>query len=368
MDNERDSGRSFNFSRRMHPMRSIGFALGALAVGTVLHAHDSPVWMWVVLLFFGLMWGHLAYALAAGSRDPLRAEYRNLVIDSAQSGFWIAAMAFDTLPSVLLAILLTMNHIIVGGRRFAAKTIAVMAATCLLASAAMGFPFQPVTSYPTLLACLPILVVLPLVIGGSSRVLAQKTLQQKRTLEKTSRFDTATGLLNRQQWLYAANLELDRFVRHGRPAVLIMIDIDEFKQINDNHGHTTGDVVIEQFARLLQACLRDRDSGGRYGGDEFGIIMPETRWEEAIVGAERLRRQVAACEFADGRLRCTVSIGLAEINPAIGGVTDWVQVADAALYEAKRKGRDRIEVAPLPPLLQAVAPGNDIHDETGAGA
>lgn len=368
MDRERDESRSLNFSKRMHPMRSVGFALGALAVGTVLYAHASPVWLWVLLLFFGLMWSHLAYALAAGSEDPLRVEYRNLLIDSAQSGFWIAAMAFDTLPSALLAILLTMNHIIVGGRRFAAKTLAVMAGTCLLASAALGFPFKPVTSYPTLLACLPILVVLPLVIGSSSRVLAQKTLQQKRALEKTSRFDTATGLLNRQQWLYAANLELDRFVRHGRPAVLMMIDIDAFKQINDNHGHTAGDVVIEQFARLLQACLRDMDSGGRYGGDEFGIIMPETRWEEAIVAAERLRRQVAACEFADGTLRCTISTGLAEINPSIGGVTEWVRVADAALYEAKRKGRDRIEVAPLPPLLQAVPPGNDLPDENGASA
>ena len=352
MDNERDSGRSFNFSRRMHPMRSIGFALGALAVGTVLHAHDSPVWMWVVLLFFGLMWGHLAYALAAGSRDPLRAEYRNLVIDSAQSGFWIAAMAFDTLPSVLLAIILMMNQIIVGGRRFAARSLALMGATCLLTSAALGFRFDPVTSYPTLLACLPMLVVLPLVIGGSSRLLGQKTLQQKKLLEKTSRFDAATGLLNRQQWLFAARSEFDRFLRAGRPAVLMMIDIDSFKQINDGYGHTVGDLVIEEFARLMKACLRDIDSGGRYGGDEFCVIMPETRWEEAIVAAERLRRQVASHEFPQAGLRCTISVGLAEINPTISSVNDWVVAADKALYVAKARGRDCIEVARLPPALQ----------------
>ena len=133
----------------------------------------------------------------------------------------------------------------------------------------------------------------------------------------------------------------------GRPAVLMMIDIDSFKQINDSHGHIVGDGVIEEFARLMRACLRDVDSGGRYGGDEFGIVMPETRWEDAIVAAERLRRQVAAYRFPGVALGCTISVGLSEINPTIDSVTDWVNVADEALYKAKHKGRDRIEVAPL---------------------
>jgi diguanylate cyclase len=223
-----------------------------------------------------------------------------------------------------------------------------MALACLLTSTMLGFPLQPVTSYRTMLACLPILVVLPLAIGGTSRLLAQKTLRQKRILEKTSRFDAATGLLNRQQWLYAANEELNRFVRTGRPAVLMMIDIDSFKQINDGHGHVVGDNVIEEFARLMKACLRDMDSGGRYGGDEFGIVMPGTNWEDAIVAAERLRRQAAAYAFSNIGLRCTISVGLSEVNASIASVTDWINVADAALYAAKRRGRDCIEVAPLP--------------------
>jgi diguanylate cyclase len=348
MDSERGEVRRLNFSKRMYPLRAAGFVLGALAVGAVLLEHGSPRWLWALLALGGFLWPHLAYALVLRSRDPVRAEYRNLFVDSAQVGFWIAAMAFDTLPSVLLAIILTMNQIIVGGRRFGAKTLASMALTCLLSSALLGFPLQPVTSYRTMLACLPMLVVLPLVIGGTSRLLAQKTLLQKRMLEKTSRFDVATGLLNRQQWLYAANQELNRFVRIGRPAVLMMIDIDSFKQINDGHGHVVGDNVIEEFARLMKTCLRDMDSGGRYGGDEFGIVMPETRWEEAIVAAERLRRQVAAYAFSGIGLRCTISIGLSEVNLSIASVTDWINVADVALYEAKRRGRDCIEVARQP--------------------
>src|SRR5688500_20244164 len=118
--------------------------------------------------------------------------------------------------------------------------------------------------------------------------------------------------------------------------------------MNDGYGHTVGDAVIEEVAGLMKACLRDMDTGGRYGGDEFCIVMPETHWEEAIVAAERLRRQVAAYVFPGIDLKCTVSIGLSEINHSIAGVTDWIRVADAALYEAKRKGRDCIEVAKIP--------------------
>lgn len=348
MDNDHGPSRRLDFGQRIYPMRVIGLGIGALCVAAVLHEHRVAAWLWVVLAFDCLLWPHLAYLLVRRSREPVRVEYRNLMIDSAFGGFWIAVMAFDTLPSVLLAVMLTMDKVIVGGRRFGTKNLALMAVACLATSAALGFPFEPYTSYRTMLACLPLLIVYPLAIGAASRLLAQKTLRQKREFERASRFDAATGLMNRQQWLYAANQELDRFARTGRPAVLMMIDIDSFKQINDGQGHTVGDTVIEEFARLMKACLRDIDTGGRYGGDEFGIVMPETRWEEAIVAAERLRRQVAAYAFSGIDLRCTISVGLSEVNSAIASVTDWINIADTALYGAKRRGRDCIEVARLP--------------------
>ena len=348
MDSDRGQSRRTNFGRRLYPIRIIGLAVGAPCVAAVLHEQGAALWLWALLAFDCLLWPHLAFLHVLRSRDPIRAEHRNLLGDAMFGGFWIAAMGFDTLPSVLLAVMLTMDKVIVGGARFGARALASMAAVCLVASALMGFHFDPYTSYRTILACLPLLIVYPLAIGVQSRVLAQRTLDQKRQFEKTSRFDAATGLMNREQWQYAANLEVLRFQRIGRPAVLMMIDIDSFKQINDSHGHTVGDAVIEEFARLMKACLRDIDSGGRYGGDEFGVVMPQTRWEDAIVAAERLRRQVAAYSFPGVALGCTISVGLSEINPAIDSVTDWINVADGALYEAKRKGRDRIEVAPIP--------------------
>ena len=325
MDSDRGAPRRLNFSKRMYFMRSLGLAVGAVCVGMVLYEHGRGVGFWGALALHVLLWPTLAYVLAVRSRNPVAAEYRNLLVDSIAGGFWIAVMAFDTLPSLLLGVMLTMDKVIVGGRLFGVKAFALM-----------------------LLACLPLLVIYPMAVGAASRSLAQKTLEQKRMFEKISRFDAVTGLMNRQQLQYAATVELSRFKRIGRPAVLMMIDIDHFKQINDGHGHTTGDNVIEEFARLMKACLRDMDTGGRYGGDEFGIVMPETSWEEAIVAAERLRRQVAAYEFPGHGLRCTISIGLAQVNPLIGSVNDWVTAADEALYAAKRRGRDCIEVARMP--------------------
>lgn len=333
------------YGLRMYRMRALGLGLGAICVAAVLYEHGASPALWGLLAANGFAWPHLAYLRVRASRDdPLQAEYQNLTFDAAMGGFWIAAMQFDALPSVLLAVMLTMDKVIIGGGRFARRTLGAMAATCLAASAAWGFAFDPRTSYPVVLACLPFLAVYPVAIGVATHALSRTARQQKALLEKMARFDAATGLMNRQQWLHAATHELKRFQRSGRAGVLVLIDIDRFKDVNDGYGHTVGDEVVEEFARLLKACLRDVDTAGRYGGDEFGVVMPDTRWEEAIVAAERLRRQVAACAFSTRGLRCTVSIGLSECHPGIGSVSDWVNSADGALYRAKARGRDCIVV------------------------
>lgn len=334
-----------HYGLRMYQMRMLGLGLGALCVAAALHRQPAPPALWGLLAANALLWPHLAYLRVKAARgEPLRAEFQNLTFDAAMGGFWIAAMRFDALPSVLLAVMLTMDKIIIGGGRFAVRTLAAMALTCLAASAAWGFAFQPHTDYAVVLACLPFLAVYPVAIGVATRALARKAREQKDLLEKMARFDAATGLMNRQQWLHAAGTELARYQRSGRSAVLVLIDIDRFKDINDGYGHTVGDEVVEDFARLMKACLRDTDTGGRYGGDEFGIVMPDTCWEEAIVAAERLRRQVVACAFTDRGLRCTVSIGLSELHAGIASVSDWVNSADGALYRAKARGRDCIVV------------------------
>jgi diguanylate cyclase len=332
------------FGLRTYRMRTLGLALGTVCIGAVFLDQGAGLALWVLLLFNGFVWPHLAFLLVQRSREPIQAELRNLTLDAAMGGFWVAAMHFNALPSVLLAVMLTMDKVIIGGPRYGAKTFGAMVATCVASSAAWGFAFQPFTSQRAVLACLPFLAIYPTAIGFATHSISRKVQQQKELLEKMARFDAATGLMNRQQWLYAASVELRRYQRSERPAVLIMIDIDNFKGINDSRGHTTGDMVVVEFAHLMQACLRDTDTGARYGGDEFGIVMPDTRWEDAILAAERLRRQVAAYAFTADGLHCTISIGLSEIGPHIATVNDWINAADRGLYQAKQRGRDCVVV------------------------
>jgi diguanylate cyclase (GGDEF)-like protein len=134
--------------------------------------------------------------------------------------------------------------------------------------------------------------------------------------------------------------------RYAQGLSLLMIDLDHFKRINDEHGHPTGDALLREFGRLLRDMLRAVDSVGRYGGEEFVVILPHTSADEARQTAERIRKRVEAHEFtAAGKpLRITVSAGVASYpSSAVDSPESLIREADKALYRAKQGGRNRIE-------------------------
>ena len=162
-------------------------------------------------------------------------------------------------------------------------------------------------------------------------------------LARQTRVDASTGILNRPSWEAAVESELRRFKRGGASASLMMIDIDHFKTINDEHGHLAGDEVIRAAAAVIQSCIREVDVAGRYGGDEFGLLLVHTGTHAALVAAERIRQRLAETAFdrAPG-VRCTLSIGVATATRAMEDVHAWISEADSALYQAKTLGRNRI--------------------------
>jgi len=153
--------------------------------------------------------------------------------------------------------------------------------------------------------------------------------------------DELTGLASRRAFMLEAARVLERYRRHGRPASLAIFDIDHFKAVNDTHGHAAGDAVLEALADLAVQSVRFGDTVGRLGGEEFGILMPETA-AAAAAGIGRLREAVAALAVptAAGHLKVTASLGLAPLTTATGDVAAWLAAADAALYRAKRAGRN----------------------------
>lgn len=165
-------------------------------------------------------------------------------------------------------------------------------------------------------------------------------------LHRISRTDGLTGLLNRKTWETELNGEFGREKRYAHGSSLIMFDIDHFKRINDNFGHPAGDEVIRQTARIAGECIREVDVAGRYGGEEFAIILTSTDTEGAQVVAERIRKRVEANHIDyDGQgIDYTISLGISNLNDKIGEPVQWIECADRALYQAKNAGRNNTQI------------------------
>lgn len=171
----------------------------------------------------------------------------------------------------------------------------------------------------------------------------RKALQAANSqLEHLSRTDKLTQLNNRGYWEEQLKNDFTRFQRYQQPSSLVMFDIDHFKKVNDTYGHQAGDEVIRQVSQALRDNLRDIDIAGRYGGEEFGVILPGTDAEGARNFCERLRKHVESIvvEHDDNAIRFTISLGISEINNSIGSHTDWLEQSDQALYKSKENGRN----------------------------
>ncbi|MBW4485731.1 MAG: diguanylate cyclase [Tildeniella torsiva UHER 1998/13D] len=187
--------------------------------------------------------------------------------------------------------------------------------------------------------------------GAVEDITEIKAAQQ--ALEELAMRDSLTHVYNRRHFIDLASREMVRSARFNRPVTLLMLDIDHFKAINDTYGHLVGDAVLRDIALRLKANLRQSDILARYGGEEFILLMPETDQAQAWIGAERLRRVVAATPFdsGSGPLSVTASVGLscwsASADPgslsSLPHINDLISKADQALYRAKHSGRNQTQ-------------------------
>jgi diguanylate cyclase (GGDEF)-like protein len=191
--------------------------------------------------------------------------------------------------------------------------------------------------------------------------LLQRSLRHNRLLED-ARTDFKTGLPNTVTWQRRATAEVGRAVRTGTSLAIALLDIDRFKLVNDTYGHLAGDLVLKEIARTLTSQLRDYDLAGRFGGEEFSLLLPQTRAVDAIRIAERIRSNIAAMSIiAPGavggeRVQVTVSIGVAALDSGTDRtLSQLMAAADAALYRAKGCGRDQVQMISTTRGLSAVS-------------
>lgn len=182
-------------------------------------------------------------------------------------------------------------------------------------------------------------------------------------LQRLATTDDMTGICNRRHFMTLAQARWERYQAAGEPLSLMILDLDLFKSINDRFGHDAGDAVIRHVASVSEDNKRDADILARLGGEEFVLLLPGTRADDAFALAEEVRRRIESAPLAidNAVLRITASIGVAEAAPTMTRLSDLMKRADKALYDAKRAGRNRVRLgqppaeAPLPHARGATA-------------
>lgn len=173
---------------------------------------------------------------------------------------------------------------------------------------------------------------------------ARRVLQLERRLRFLAEHDSLTSLLNRRAFLERGEIEWQRSVRYGRQLSCIMVDVDRFKAVNDRFGHFAGDAVLTMLAKLIRQMCRSSELVGRFGGEEFCVLLPETDRHGAVAFAERVRRAIRSTPvfWEDRPIRVTASFGVAEADATMPDLAALINAADTALLEAKRNGRDQV--------------------------
>ena len=201
-------------------------------------------------------------------------------------------------------------------------------------------------------------------------LLARRFMMHAQLLAE-SRIDTKTGLLNVATWESEAEAEIARAVRTRSPLAVALMDIDHFKVVNDTYGHLVGDKALRAVTDALREQLRSYDLAGRFGGEEFAILLPQTREDHALSIADRLRTHIAGMSVPvsdpgkpENCIRLTVSVGVASLDDTNRELTDLLAAADSALYLAKQAGRNRTHLAnasgPLTRIVPAARPASPI--------
>ena len=336
-------GKGKSFAKRIYWVRSVGVGIGFFSVAATMYPLHPPAWVWAVMLCNSIIWPPIALWLATRSRQPFHAEQRNILVDSLAGGFWAGAMGFNPLPTVTVLAMMAMHNLAAGGKRLFLRGCVAQVIGAAISLYLFRQPFVSSSTPTQIYACLPVLVFYPMFVGYMSYRVAVKLSEHKHILGKLSRTDSLTGLINHGSWKDLLQLEFNKCQVLSRQSSIALIDIDHFKAINDTHGHIVGDSVLKSLSKALMANLRDVDLAGRYGGDEFCLILPNTSATLAWEILEQLRCDVHNLKDPQlPHLQLSLSVGIATFGPHLGDAATWINEADKALYIAKTTGRNRV--------------------------
>ncbi len=326
----------------VYKFRILGMGLGGIPVAVVLLENNSPYSHWLWWLFACYIWPYLAFSRAKKSKTPFISERNNLIFDSFIAGTWVSLLHFNLLPSVLLLTITTADKISSGIKNLWLRSLPFVLAGILLPTIFTQFSFQPHTSTSVILACLPILLLHTFFVSLGSYKLVRKVQKQNKKLKTLSEIDFLTGMYNRRHWQEKVENMMENCRNTGQIATILLIDIDDFKIINDEFGHSIGDDVLKTIAHTIKDSTPEDAIIGRLGGDEFAAVIPKDL-NQSILIAQTIRKNISTIKCHNNQsIKCSVSIGLEEINITEHSLRSWFDTADQSLYQAKSNGKNQI--------------------------
>lgn len=348
--------------------RSVSWFLAFCVLAAHLSENTAPAWVWWALVLQFLVYPHAMFLRARRAPDSLKAEMNNVRLDALCFGVWVGALGFPLWIVMLLLIPSAMSVAVFRGVKGLGQALALQALGGLGAVGLMGWRFAPDASLLVALLSMASLALYLIMFSLSANGRAVKLYRARNQLRENeltlrnqlaeiqllqtqlkdeAEHDHLTGLYNRRYLSATLGRELARCHREKSPLSVMMIDLDHFKQINDQHGHPFGDEVLATVAQTLSTSLRAGDIACRYGGEEFLLTFPNMCCETAMVRAKELRQKVEGLEiWANDRLQpVRISIGLADAPRDSLDAQALIARADKALYQAKAMGRNRVVVA-----------------------
>lgn len=338
--------------------RTLHFILLAWATGSHMYTIATPAWQWGLLVAVFLIYPQIAYFIARRlpAERQRHAEVRNMLFDGFCFGLWSALTGFPLWLTFTFFMGVSTNLMIFASFKGYLKACGIFVFGMLMAQLLRPAPVQFETSLVTTALCMFTLCLFMLSVGRDAylratslhshrtqlrkQLYANQALQAQLSDQATK--DPLTGLFNRRQLEIALQEVLRDAPSTHSQAALVLVDIDYFKEINDNHGHTAGDEVLLTVAQELQKSSRDCDLAIRYGGDEFLLIFKNITAKQALLRVEAICQRVSAIEFkTQGRsFFTTLSCGIALTPQDAKDKDSLIQCADIALYQAKNKGRN----------------------------
>lgn len=322
-------------------LRVTGMAFAGIPHAFVFSENHAPIYYWVWLFFCCILWPHVARWRTHRSVKPRKAERHNLMFDSFVAGSLIPLIEFNLLPTVLTLTIVFGDSISSAARNLWYYSLPLVFSGIVSLGLITGFEVKLDSSMTVIIACFPLLIVHTLSVSWGNYQMIGYIRSRNAMLNKLSMMDVLTNLYNKRYWEEAAEAEFKAFREDQKSRVVMVIDCDKFKQINDTYGHLAGDKVLKYIGHILSDIQGVSAVAARLGGDEFAVLM-ETDLDHAHTVAADIRAQMKAlpeCQEAQEKIGCSVSIGLAKFAVSDQSFIDCFDRADKDLYKQKKSGR-----------------------------